>query len=261
MCGEGGGVKEGACVCVEAYAKMANIYKSLEEEPEGPPAPVMTGGGGLPPRPVAQQPPPEQQYQPAPPSYTEQPRAVATEYRDDPTQPPPESRRQRVDANGEPIIAEGYCSRRRVCMQICSIYFLLAACTCFILLPFMCFLGFFMGQKAASSWELYLTPTGIHYTRVGASTCCIQKMFIALEDIDDVFVQETIVVRSNGGPTTHSHSVKLRINPERVEEYLPWSHRKIFMQTEYMELIYVENASDFANAVKRQIAANNARRS
>ena len=192
--------------------------------------------------------PPAQQYKQAAPhpplAYTEQPP------RDGPTQPLVRHHHQRVDANGELIIAEGYCNRCRICMQTCMVYYVLVVLSLFILLP-LCFLGFYMGYKAASSWELYLTPTGIHYTRVGASTCCIQKVFIPLEDIDDVFVQEMIVV--HGGPMTHSHSVKLYINPEKIEEYIPWSHRKIFMQTEYME-IYVENASDFANAVKRQIA-------
>ncbi len=165
----------------------------------------------------------------------------------------PQPSRQRVDENGEVILAEGFCNRHRVCMQMCSIYFLLGILSCFILLPITCILGFFYGYKAANSWRLYLTPTGIHYTRVGASTCCYKKMFIPLGDIEDVFVQETIHIRHNG-PTTHTHSVKVKIDPSKMELYMNSFYRNVFLQTDYLELIYVENASDFAAAVRGQMA-------
>ena len=206
---------------------MAAQYTTLNEEFEGSGAAVVT-------------------------TTEPQPSPSDVEFHDTPGRP---ERRQRVDENGEVIIAEGVCSRRRICMQICTVYFALAILSCFIFLPFACFLGFYCGHKAATLWNLYLTPTGIHYTRVGASTCCHQKMFIPLEDIEDVWVQETIVVRHNG-PTTHTHSIKVKIDQDKIEQYIPWTHRKIFMQTDYLELIYVENASDFANAIKRQMAVS-----
>jgi hypothetical protein len=161
---------------------------------------------------------------------------------------PSRSKCQRVDENGEVIIAEAVCNRRQVCMRICCLYYLIVVLSFFILSPVLCVMGLYFGVKASSSWRLYLTPTGIHYTRVAISTCCYQKIFIPLSDIEDVFVQHNIVV--NQGSYAQSNSVNVRVDRSKIGQYKLWYQ---CLQSDYLELHHIENASDFAAAINRQL--------
>ncbi len=168
------------------------------------------------------------------------------------------SQPQTFDENGEAIIAEGLCNRRGVCCQICLFYYLMGVICCSLFLfpvgLVLCILGCFYGKKAGNAWRLYLTPTSLHYTQVGASTCCYKDLVIPLSDIEDCFVQETIIVQQGGG-VTQNHSVKVKIDRSKIEEYLRWDQSCVL--PDYLELKNVANASDFATAVKRQLTAAN----
>ena len=123
---------------------------------------------------------------------------------------------QKVDENNEVIIAEAVCDRTKVCMQACCIY-VIAALGCLIFLPCALVLGVFLGRKAAVEWRLYLTSTGLHYTKVRAC------------------------------------SVKIRINRNKIANYLSWWQRTVVLM-DYLKIANVANASDFAAAIKREIA-------
>ena len=94
------------------------------------------------------------------------------------------------------------------------------------------------------------TSTGLHYTKVGACPCVSQVLFIPLSDIEDVFVQGSIQI---GAASSQGHSVKIRINPNKIAKYLSWWKRTVVLM-DYLEIANVENASDFATAIKREIA-------
>ena len=159
---------------------------------------------------------------------------------------------QEVDENNEVIIAEAVCDRTKVCMRVCCIYYFIAVLSCLIFAPCALVLGVFLGRKAAVEWRLYLTSTGLHYTEVGACTCVSQVLFIPLSDIEDVFVQESILIQ-NGAASSQGHSVKIRINRSKIAKYLSWWKRTVVLM-DYLEIAHVANASDFAAAIKREIA-------
>ncbi len=151
---------------------------------------------------------------------------------------PPGGSCDEVDEHGEAILAEGMCNPSGLCMQICCVYTVLGIVLCFVFLPFCLLLGVFCGCKAASSWRLYLTATGIHYTGVAPLPCCYQKVFIPLSEVQDVCVHKTIV----------------RIYPYGIDKYLPWWRRKICLQKDCLEFLDIENASTFAAAIKEEMA-------
>ena len=159
---------------------------------------------------------------------------------------------QKVDENNEVIIAEAVCDRTKVCMRVCCIFYAIAVLSFLIFAPCALVLGVFLGRKAAVEWRLYLTSTGLHYTRVGACTCVSQVLFIPLSDIEDVFVQESILIQ-NGWASSRGHIMKITINRNKIAKYLPWWQR-IVVLTDYMEIANVANASDFAAAIRREIA-------
>ena len=158
---------------------------------------------------------------------------------------------QKMDENNEVIITEAVCDRTKVCMRVCCIYYFIAALSFFIFTPCAIFLGVFLGRKAAVEWRLYLTSTGLHYTKVGACTCVNQVLFIPLSDIEDVFVQESILIQN--GWASQGHIMKITINRNKIAKYLPWWQRTVVL-TDYVEIANVANASDFAAAIKREIA-------
>ena len=152
----------------------------------------------------------------------------------------PQNRNQKVDENGEVIIAEAIFSRYSLYVAICLKYlvyppFMLALLV--ILFPcgliYLC-LGCVYGCRGASAWRLYLTSTGIHYTSVSSRGCVREKKFIPLSNIRDASPQETI-------------------KQMRSTKWVDTNTLKI-IQTNYeiVKFTCILNATDFCDAIKQQ---------
>ncbi len=91
---------------------------------------------------------------------------------------------RKLDENGDEIIAEGVCHRGGVIWGVCGIYTVVLAGPVLLLIALCC------AVKAAYSWKLHLTSTGIWYTDVIKTCNCLYKQhFIPLSDINDIEVQ------------------------------------------------------------------------
>ena len=104
----------------------------------------------------------------------------------------PQNEHQKVDENGEVIIAEALFDRYSLRNKIRSIYFwiaMLIPCAC---APCMFCIGCAYGCHGTSAWRLYLTSTGLHYTSVCSTGCVRGKKFIPLSDIRDASLKETV---------------------------------------------------------------------
>lgn len=135
-------------------------------------------------------------------------------------------RERKLDGNGDEIIAEGVCHRGGVIWGVFSIYTTILAGVVVLLIGLCC------AVKAAYSWKLHLTSTGIWYTDVIRACSCLHKQhFIPLSDISDIQVQ--------------GKSIQLNFNADVVRK-----------TTYPAKLAHVQNAEEFAAAVKRQMAAN-----
>lgn len=138
---------------------------------------------------------------------------------------------QKYSDDGEPILAEGFCSRSEVHAEVWFYNIVLFSLSCvlmvpIIIFPFLCFIAIYCGRRAALSWRLYLTPSGIHHTEVALSPCCYKKIFIPLTDI----------IRINGCDADNTITIVYRGG-------------NILMVTN------VDNASMFTEAVKQQLSA------
>lgn len=156
---------------------------------------------------------------------------------------------QKIDGNGEAIIAEAVCDRSKVCLEVCCWYYILASVTCLICLPCALVLGLVFSRKAAAEWRLYLTSTGLHHIKVGVLGQR-QVVFIPLSDIEDVIVRETILIH-NGVGSSQGHTLKVRINSDKTAEYIPWCQRTLCL-LDNLDFGFIENAQDFGAAIKRQ---------
>ena len=156
---------------------------------------------------------------------------------------------EKVDENGEVIIAEAVCNRSRLCMQVCCWYYIIGFLLCFIFLPCALVIGCVLGRRGSSAWRLYLTSSGLRYTSISI-TGCINEMFIPLNDIENVFVQETILIQ-NGAASSQGHTLNIRISRDKVAEYIPWFQRTLCF-VDILKISFVENATDFCSAIKQQ---------
>lgn len=175
--------------------------------------------------------------------------------------------------NGEVIIKEGVCNRQALCFKISYLYFVFAmipisllpisliyifeinnfiiAVSILAALTIMCFImlfscGIIFGYRAASSWRLYLTNTGIHYAHIVNYPCGYKEIFIPLSDIEDVFVNNQLC----------SQIICVKMDPHKVAEYMPSCAKPLFcIQNDYLGLPFADNASDFVTAAKRQLGA------
>ncbi len=168
-----------------------------------------------------------------------------------------DSQPQKFDENGEAIIAEGLCNRQNVCCQTCLCYYFVGFFCCMILLfpvgLVLCILGCFYSKRASDAWRLYLTPTSLHYSQQTFSTYCYKEVVVPLSDIEDCFVQEAIRGTEGGGGVIIKN-IKVKIDRSKIEEYLSGLQRCCALP-DYLEMTNIENADDFAAAVKRQLAA------
>ena len=161
---------------------------------------------------------------------------------------------QKLDENGEVIIAEAVCNRRSICLHVFCVYWLFSALLLFICLPCALILGCICGRRAAAAWRLYLTPTGIHYTKVGVFCCFYDEIFIPLRDIEQVFVEQVIEIYQNGN-VAQGRRVKVKIHRGKIASYVPWCQRTCCL-VDTVDLGFIDNACDFFAAIKRQMAAN-----
>ena len=164
-------------------------------------------------------------------------------------QPPPPPL---VDENGEIILAEGIRDGQRVCTQVCCTYILIAIISILLLSPLLLVLGIYFTYKALTSWRLYLTPTGVHYSSVGPFHCNYKKMFIPLRDIQNVSIRTTVHTRY-GVPVSTHYSVILKIDPSKFGDFITCGQRYGCSYSEGVELKGMENPHEFATAVAQQM--------
>ena len=142
---------------------------------------------------------------------------------------------QKVDENGEAIIAEAVLNDCKFCLNICGFYMYWGVLLCFVCFPLTCI---YCSRKAAASWKLYLTPASIRYTEIGISSCCYRDKFIPLSDIEDVVLQENILVY-DGSAASQGYTVKLEM--KNIGKYLSWYQGACCNR--YLGFNYVENAA------------------
>ena len=173
---------------------------------------------------------------------------------------------RRVDENGEEIILEGICAQERLKSNISSYYMTLLCIICFpIFVPFCYALGRFLGVRAVNVWSMYLTSTGIYFVNFNAAcTCCPKaQVHIALADINEI--QEVSYVYMAGpwcwkyGTKIDSTTIRLELKPNKAKEFFPLYYSCINCYSNDIPIVidfnYCENATEFVEAVKQQMAA------
>lgn len=166
----------------------------------------------------------------------------------------------RVDDNGEEIILEGICAQKRLRSDITSCYHVST-----VTLPLSCLLGKMCGAKAVDVWSLYLTSTGIFFVDFNAACVCCSKsqVHIALADINEI--QEVSYVYMAGpwyckyGTKIDSTTIRLELKPNKAKEFFPLHYRCLSSCSDDIPIVidfnYCENAMEFVEAVKQQMAA------
>ena len=149
-----------------------------------------------------------------------------------------------IDKNGEEILFEGICNRRKVFFSVCCSYFLITTYSfvgVLILIP----LAIAFAVRASRGWRLYLTRRGIHYFLPnGCFCCCDTNWVVPYSDFDDILIT----------PGT-TDSIWLSMEPSKIYEYVGKCNKPLCCDLNYLVLSHVENAEEFVNAVKREKAA------
>lgn len=158
----------------------------------------------------------------------------------------------RVDEKGEMILLEGICAQEQLRSDITSFY-----------APFGCLLENICGARAIDVWSLYLTSTGIHFVNFNAACVCCPKaqVHIALTDINKI--QDVSHVYKAGcckfGTKMDSTTIRLELKPNKAKEFFPLCYRCISWFGNDIPIViefnYCENATEFVEAVKQQMAA------
>lgn len=161
---------------------------------------------------------------------------------------------QKYDDDGEPILAEGICyNSARVFFEVFMSIFAFSGLVILIFVPFLPFLfiiALYCAYKAASSWRLYLAPSGIHQTKVAVSPCCYKKIFIPLADIESISANVV-----PGKDMDFVPVLQVRVKSRRLlEENTPLCQRIFWGINEYLKLKNVSNAVEFAAAVEQQLS-------
>ena len=127
---------------------------------------------------------------------------------------------RRVDENGEEIILEGICARKRLQSNVSKYY----TSTYFpICVPFCCLLGKFCGTRAVDVWSLCLTHFSIYFMNFNAACMCCPKaeVQIALTDINEI--QEVSYVYTTGccylGTKIDTTTVRLELKPNKAKDF------------------------------------------
>ena len=152
----------------------------------------------------------------------------------------PQNENQKVDENGEVIIAEAIFNRSKSNKKIQHGYCIVAMLTgsCFLpCLPIICLLALCLGciysSRGASAMRLYLTSSGLHYTDVCLTGCVCGNKFIPFNDIRDVSLQTT------------------KIN--EMTNFLDLNALIITKNNlDIVEFNFIDNVTDFCAAIKRQ---------
>ena len=152
---------------------------------------------------------------------------------------------QKVDENGEVVIAEAIFNQSKLGEKIYHTYadivlvtlpfviFFLLPCAFIIIIIIFC-IGCVYSSRGASALRLYLTSNGLHYTSVCPTGCVCGNKFIPLKDIRDVSLQRTINVMPN---FVDVNTYKLIITKNNLDK---------------VEFNFIDNATDFCAAIKRQ---------
>lgn len=102
--------------------------------------------------------------------------------------------------------------------------------------------GILCGIKAVNQWRLYLTPSGIHYSKP-TPCCCTWRRDIPFQDINDVSV------------ISGTKTILVHLEPDKINDCCccrPLINRTQIPGT-YLE--NVANSEEFVGAVKKEMAA------
>lgn len=100
-------------------------------------------------------------------------------------------------------------------------------------------LGVYCGKMAAESWRLYLTRSAIHYLDIGVCNFNNHMWNIPLKCIKEISADDD------------AHTVVIKMEPKDVYRYVP---KPTSGNYDCIIIRHCENTSDFARAVKQQIA-------
>ena len=171
---------------------------------------------------------------------------------------------RRVDENGEEIILEGICARKRLQSNISKYYTSIPICFP-ICVPFCCLLGKFCGTRAVDVWSLRLTHSSIYFVNFNAACMCCPKaeVQIALTDINEI--QEVSYVYTTGccylGTKIDTTTVRLELKPNKAKEFFPFYYGCLSCCKSgddiplVIDFNYCENAEEFVKEVKQQMVA------
>ena len=167
------------------------------------------------------------------------------------------SRQPKYDENGDEIIFEGICWNTGLKHAVKSSYTswgrVSSAMCCMALYPLCIPIGNYCGNKACKVWRLYLTSTHIRYAIRDGLNCQSVVGSIALTDVTNIQAKSgTVEVRrwcyyegKIGTPT--QIQIEMRVQACNICCCHMVSTSTVF------ELSYCKNATEFVEAVKRQL--------
>lgn len=149
-----------------------------------------------------------------------------------------------VDENGEEIILEGVCHRRGLFTDV--LWIVIIAMASLIAIP----IGLLLACCAisCSAWRLYLTRKTIYYRHNGSCYCSTRTFVIPLS-----YIKEVTAI-------SNDKSVWLLMEREKAYEFIPAGDRPCIWfcfppENCYLILKHIVNYEEFAQAVKREMAA------
>ena len=150
-----------------------------------------------------------------------------------------------VDENGEQIIMEGVCHRSSMFSDIIWAMVVVSLTGLGMLLAIP--IGLCCACAAVKAWRLYLTRNAIHYRHMGLCFSC-RTFIIPLSYVKDIKIE------------FGTKNVLLLMDRSNAYEFITCGERPMYWfccppENCYVTLKSVANCEEFANAVKREIAA------
>ena len=165
---------------------------------------------------------------------------------------------QQIDENGETIIMEGICAKKLVKDIVFSYYCSLSAAFCHLGSPCLLLAGKGCGSRAANSWQMYLTTSSIHLVDFNASCVCSRsnKRF-DLVDIKDIEVVGSVYrggCCNLGAKVAPATTILMELKPNRAKDFFILCCKRFDLPI-VVAVNYCENATEFVEAVKNQMAS------
>ena len=168
------------------------------------------------------------------------------------------SLQQQYDENGEVIILEAVCAKKRLKHAVNSYYCFWSYLSLGLTAPCCLVAGKLCGTKAANMWRMYLTTTSIHLVNYDASCVCVQSNIrIDLTDIEEIQEAGCITIVNsvciNGSKIAPPTTILVELKPTKAKEFYACCYR-CFDLPIVVAINYCENSIEFVEAVKQQMA-------